>query len=88
MSGTPILVYGPPEVAAVEYAQRAGWGYVVPQRGLNALREAIILLATDVGLRRKLGQRAREVAIQNHDATKVRGDFREALAHAATSHGL
>ena len=88
ISGTPILVYGPPEVAAVEYAQQAGWGYVVPQRDLNALREVIILLATDVDLRRKLGQRAKEVAIQNHGATKVREAFRDALARAVPSHSL
>ena len=86
MSGTPILVYGPPEVASVEYAQTEGWGYIVPNRDMNALREAIILLATDVELRRRLGQRAREVAIQNHDATKIREAFRQALADAATYH--
>lgn len=86
MSSTPILVYGPPEAASVEYAQREGWGYVVPKRDMYALREAITLLATDVELRRKLGQRAKEVAIQNHDAAKVRVAFREALTRATTSH--
>lgn len=83
MSGTPILVYGPPEVAAVEYAQQAEWGYVVPRRDLDALREALVLLTTDAESRRELGQRAQELAVQNHDAVKVREAFRRALANAA-----
>jgi glycosyltransferase involved in cell wall biosynthesis len=87
MSGTPILVYGPPEVAAVEYAQQAGWGYVVPQRDLNALREAITLLVSNTELRKKLGQRAQGLAVQNHDAAKVRETFRQALVNAAFHRG-
>jgi glycosyltransferase involved in cell wall biosynthesis len=87
MSGTPILVYGPPEVAAVEYAQQAGWGYVVPQRDLNALREAITLLVSNTELRKKMGQRAQRLAVQNHDAAKVRETFRQALVNAAFHRG-
>jgi len=86
MSGTPILVYGPPEVAAVEYAQKSGWGYVVPQRDLNALREAITRLAGSTELRKKLGQRAQKIAIRNHDATRIRKAFRQAISNAALGH--
>ena len=32
LSGTPILVYGPNEVAQVKYASSAGWGYVISNR--------------------------------------------------------
>jgi glycosyltransferase involved in cell wall biosynthesis len=87
MSGTPILVYGPPEVAVVEYAQKAGLGYIVSQRDLIALKEAIILLSSKVELRRQLGIRAQELAVEHHSADKVREAFRQAMQDAASHRG-
>lgn len=87
MSGTPILVYGPPEVAVVEYAQKAGLGYIVSQRDRTALKEAIILLSSKVELRRQLGMRAQELAVQHHGADKVREAFRQAMLKAASYPG-
>ncbi len=82
-SGTPVLVYGPREVASVQYAEREGWGYVVSEQGVNKLADAIRVLAADDGLRKKLALRAKEVALKNHDAGHVRAAFRRELAAAA-----
>jgi len=84
VSGTPVLVYGPPGVAQVEYARTAGWGFVVDGRDVEALADAIRRLATDGALRQRLSAAARRV-IMNHDATRVRSAFRAVLARAAAA---
>jgi len=83
MSGTPILVYGPSEVASVEYALKEKWAYVVAKKDKKALRDAIIYLASNPSLSKKLGQRAQEVGKKDFDANKVRLKFHNALAEAA-----
>ena len=82
-SGTPILVYGPPHTAQVDYAAKSGWGLVVPRRDPEALAAAIRRLATDAALRRRLSETARRAARENHDAAVVRQGFREMLWEAA-----
>ncbi len=82
-SGTPVLVYGPGEVASVQYAEREGWGYVVSEQGVDKLVDAIKVLAADDELRKRLALRAKEVALKNHDAGHVRAAFRRELAAAA-----
>jgi len=84
VSGTPVLVYGPPGVAQVEYARTAGWGFVVDGRGVKALADAIGRLATDRALRHRLSAAAQRV-VMNHDATRVRSAFRAVLARAAAA---
>jgi glycosyltransferase involved in cell wall biosynthesis len=83
MSGTPILVYAPPDVATADYASREGWGYVVPSRGTTGLKAAVKLLMGDESLRESLGRRARLVAQANHDAAKVRPAFWQVLCAVA-----
>ena len=83
ISGTPVLVYGPPEAASVSYAQEGGWGYIVPRRGVAGVKEAIRRLVADQDLRARLGRRAQALARQNHDANIVRPAFHRALAEAA-----
>ena len=82
LSGTPILAYGPAEVASIQYAKKSGWGYVVSRRDKAALKDAIVRLATDIDLRTRLGQRAQALASENHDARKVHVAFRNTLASA------
>jgi glycosyltransferase involved in cell wall biosynthesis len=83
VSGTPVLVYGPAEVAQVEYARTAGWGFVVHGRGVKALADAITRLTTDGALRERLSATAQLVAVANHDAIHVRSAFQAVLAGAA-----
>ena len=82
-SGTPILVYGPPDVAQVEYARRAGWGWVIDKRGETLLKEAILRLSEDQTLRGKISTRAQTTARGRHDTGNVRSHFRETLGMAA-----
>jgi glycosyltransferase involved in cell wall biosynthesis len=85
VTGTPILAYGPPGVAQIEYAREAGWGFLVERRDPAALTAAIRRLAGDLALRRRLAAAARQVAATRHDSATVRGSFQAVLAAAARS---
>jgi len=87
ISGTPILVYGPAGLAAVEYAQHAGWGHVVTRRGALHLRPALERLLDDAPYRRALGTTAQHCAAKNHDIERVRERFWGALTAAASGDG-
>lgn len=84
--GTPILVYGPAEVAQISYAKKAGWGMPVTKRDMGELKIALRRLATDSQLRQELSARARQMARIHHDARVVRKQFQEALVAASTSY--
>lgn len=88
MSGTPILVYAPAEVATADYATREGWGYVVSSHGKAGLMASLKMLMQEEPLRESLGRKARLVAQANHDATRVRPAFRETLCAAAKDRPL
>lgn len=79
-TGTPILVYAPECTALSKYAGRERWGYVVTEKKVKLLVDAIKLLYSDESLRRKIGTRAKELARINHDADRVREDFKKALS--------
>ena len=81
-SGTPILVYGPREMATVRYAEREGWGYVVATSGTASLRKAIGWLMNDQATRERLGRRAQFLACEDYDASKIRPTFHAILASA------
>ncbi|MCP4613446.1 MAG: glycosyltransferase family 4 protein [Planctomycetes bacterium] len=85
ISGTPILVYGPPEVGVVEYAIEEKWAYVVSRKDEKALKDAIIELISNTVLRENLRRRAQELGIRDFDAKKVREAFQRAIANAASS---
>jgi glycosyltransferase involved in cell wall biosynthesis len=81
--GTPILAYGPADVAQVSYAAAAGWGMTVTERDAGQLQQAFKRLASDISLRSELAGRARATAAARHDAQVVRAEFQAALADAA-----
>jgi glycosyltransferase involved in cell wall biosynthesis len=87
ISGTPILVYAPGDVATARYATREGWGYVVATRGEEAVMSAVRTLMQHTSLREKLGRRAREVAVARHDASVVKAAFWTALCEASRQRG-
>lgn len=82
-SGTPILVYGPADLATTRYAERGGWAHVVATRDAGALERALAWLVSDQPARQQLGQRAHALARERHDAARVRPAFWAALAAAA-----
>lgn len=81
--GTPILAYGPAEVAQIAYAEQAGWGLTVTRRDADVLKQGLRRLGTDLNLRRRLSDRARETAYARHDADRVRDAFQSTLNKAA-----
>jgi glycosyltransferase involved in cell wall biosynthesis len=88
ISGTPILVYAPGDVATARYAAREGWGHVVATRGEEPVMSAIRMLMQDAGLREQLGRRAKTVAAARHDASVVKAAFWAALCEAARQKGV
>lgn len=74
-SGTPILVYGPKDVAQVKYAEDAGWGGIVSERDEAKLQSMIIKLSTDLECRQSLSSVAIRCAEENHDAQRIRSQF-------------
>jgi glycosyltransferase involved in cell wall biosynthesis len=87
ISGTPILVYAPGDVATARYATQEGWGYVVATRGEEAVMSAVRTLMQHTSLREQLGRRAREVAVARHDASVVKAAFWTALCDASRQRG-
>jgi hypothetical protein len=83
--GTPVLAYGPSEVAQITYAESAGWGLTVTQRSQTMLCEALRTLATDTALRIRLHQQARRTAHACHDSKAVRTRFQILLAEAGVT---
>ena len=78
-SGTPILVYGPKNVAQVEYARDARWGYIVDERSLDHLERGLSELIANGELRARLSLMARQAAKKNHDDRMVRTNFQNSL---------
>jgi glycosyltransferase involved in cell wall biosynthesis len=85
-TGVPILVYGPPDVASVQYAKREGWGYVVDEQSAEALATGVLQLCTDKELRARLSRHSHDLAAKKHEAALVRNLFRESIVAAISSH--
>jgi glycosyltransferase involved in cell wall biosynthesis len=78
-TGTPILVYAPPQTAVSQYATKQRWGCVVNQRDKRELKRNIVKLISDESYRRKLGIKAQELAIKYHSEEIVRQSFQNIL---------
>jgi len=79
ISGTPILVYASSKTALYKYAKAEKSAYLVSERNIDKLSSAIKELYLNEQVHQSLGEKAKETAIKNHDATKVRSNFRKAL---------
>ena len=79
VSSTPILVYGPGDIAQVKYAKEDGWGLVVDKKDLDLLKKGLISLISNSVLCEKIIKRAALVALKNHDQNIVRKEFHNAL---------
>jgi glycosyltransferase involved in cell wall biosynthesis len=83
-SGTPILAYGPAQVAQIRYAKECDWALVVEQQGVAPLAAGLRRLLADGALRGRLSENARRTARERHDALRVRTQFQGLLAQAAS----
>ncbi len=81
-AGRPILAYGPPEQASVEYLRGTG-AVVVTEPNSPDLRLQIQRLCEKEPLRRELGQRSWRTAFEHHEADRVRERFKAVLCRAA-----
>ncbi len=79
ISGVPILLFAPGNIALTEYARKNKCMYIVSENDKDRLSEAMIKLIKDLNLRTTLAKRAFEVAKSDSDATMVRKKFREVL---------
>jgi DNA transposition AAA+ family ATPase len=79
-SGTPILVYGPPDIAQVQYAEKVGWAHVVNKREIKKLKDAIISLISASDFRASLSISACTAARTSHNMKINREKFRTALS--------
>lgn len=86
ISGSPILVYGPRELAAVAYAVDSGWAHVVTEPGAHGLSAGLSRVLDDAVLRRTLGERAQRLAAEFHDISRIRERFWSALSVAARNY--
>lgn len=81
--GTPILAYGPAEVAQIAYARESGWAITVTEPDKEQLKQAFRTLATDMAVRERISRCAQIAATERHDAQNVRVAFQAALALAS-----
>jgi glycosyltransferase involved in cell wall biosynthesis len=79
-SGTPILVYAPAASALAHYACKGEWAYVVKKRSVKQLEKGLVNLYENEPERRKLGTKAKQLAMKSHDADAVREAFRSKMA--------
>ncbi|MGQ0512037.1 MAG: hypothetical protein ACT4P9_15660 [Betaproteobacteria bacterium] len=86
-SGTPILAYGPEEVAQIRYATERDWALVVGQRGVAPLAAGLRRVLSEAPLRERLSANARRTALECHDASLVRVRFQGRLRAAAQGGG-
>ena len=84
-SGAPLLAYGHPQIATIDYLKKTGCAQVVDRRDLNTLRAAIIELVTQPAYCKQLSLAAREYAAQRLSKSIVEEKFRSVIAAAAAT---
>lgn len=84
-SGAPVLAYGPPGVATIDYLEKAGVAEVVNTRSQQRLRDAIVRLVGDADYAQQLAERARAFASANLSKAEVQRKFKESVMTANSS---
>jgi glycosyltransferase involved in cell wall biosynthesis len=79
ISGVPILIYAPMNLALTKYFTENESGITVSERNLSKLEEAIIKLWNNGELRERLSKNAVKTALRDNDASIVRETFRKAM---------
>jgi glycosyltransferase involved in cell wall biosynthesis len=82
-AGKPVLVYGPREVATVDYAAKTEAVQLVSERDSQKLKSAIRDLVQNPELCRHMGEKARKFAFEHHSAKKIRHQFYSILRKSA-----
>ncbi len=82
-SGTPIIAYGPDDVATIDYLKGKDVAMVVDQQNHNLLVSTIQGLVAKRTQQLSLGKMARELAFQRHNLWDVSASFRRLLTNTA-----
>lgn len=85
ISGTPVILYGPPDAAPVDYALREQWGYPITEPDRENLKQRLIELMNSRQAREAAGRPARLLARKRHDLRTVREDFWAQIQRAAAA---
>ncbi len=75
-SGTPILLYAPPDTAISKFCKQHECGHCVSTQDYEELRRSILLLSTDREYCKKIGSNAQRFAYQQFDGQIVRRMFK------------
>lgn len=79
ISGTPILLYADEKMFITQFAKDNSIAYVLDNAKISDIARALEVLSVNEELRSRLGNDARNYAIQHFNAAHVRSDFRELL---------
>lgn len=82
MAGRPILAYGPLEAASIAYVKESGAGIGIGEESQSDLYRSLKDLIVDKDLRLRLGNCARRVALERHDASTQNELFRSVLCES------
>lgn len=82
-SGTPIIAYGPGDVATIDYLKGKNVALIVDQQNHNLLVSTIQDLVTKQVQQLSLGKMARELAFERHNLWDVSASFRRLLTNTA-----
>lgn len=88
MSGTPIIIFAPPETALVSYAKKYKWAEVVTRNDVIELSNIIKKLIRSKSLRQTLGENGKEIAEERHDACIVSDEFKNLICSVAFQKNL
>jgi len=79
ISSTPIIAYGPKDVAQIKYAIANEWAYVVYKRSKKELKKIILRSIQDISHNKKLIKNAKKTFYKFHNSKDVRLDFQKLL---------
>ncbi len=86
-SGVPILAYGPESIATLAYIAERGFTQMVNERDTQKLSAALIELVESNDKRKALGNKAREIAFSEKNASNMITEFKSVIQKAAQTHG-
>ena len=82
-SGTPLLAFGPQEVATIDYLSRTDCAVIVTVDEEHALQQAVSSLVDDQAYCREIANRARDFVAHRHSKYRVQKDFLQVVRDTA-----
>lgn len=82
-SGTPIIAYGPKDVATIDYLRRSGVALVIDTQDRDRITREIRQLVESNERQRQLAEAGRRLAFDRHNVWKIADGFRSTLSAAA-----